>query len=265
MTQTGVVVGLVTSRRPLFWIGFYVVVLVAWVVLFLMARSSPIAALPGTSSADYWNSLCISAVEANPGVLFAMWALMTAAMMLPSFAPAVHIFADIGKIGASSERSMWALVAGYTLVWLAFSGLSTGAQLTLAYLGSVALDGSSISPQLTAGLFLAAGAYQFSRVKAACLAKCRHPLMFFIERWHPGNLAALRMGVQLGVFCLGCCWLLMLLGFTGGAMNLAWMGTVTLFMIMEKLPGLGRHLTVPAGIGLVAAGGFVFAQTLNLI
>jgi predicted metal-binding membrane protein len=111
--------------------------------------------------------------------------------------------------------------------------------------------GQTLSPVLSAVLLLAAGAYQFSAAKAACLARCRHPLMLFLQHWAPGLRPALAMGVRLGVVCLGCCWLLMLLGLIGGAMNLVWVGAATLFMVLEKLPEIGRHLTRPLGLALV--------------
>lgn len=252
----------VARWRPLFWIGFYGLVLTAWVALFLMTRTSP---LPGVSAAEFWGSLCGGAAGASPAMLYGMWVLMTAAMMLPGFAPAVRVFGEIGAFRASDGRSMAALVAGYVTLWLGFSALATAAQLALARAGALAPDGTSLTPWLTAGLLVAAGAYQLSLMKAACLAKCRHPLMFFLERWRPGLRAAFGMGLRLGAYCVGCCWVLMLLGFVGGAMNLIWMGAATLFMSFEKLPGPGAYLTKPAGIALAAAGGFVAAQALNLI
>ena len=96
-----------------------------------------------------------------------------------------------------------------------------------------------------------AGAYQFSPLKAACLAKCRAPLGFFMQHWDEG---AWRNGLRLGLVCLGCCWALMALAFVGGVMNLAFMGLATAIMVIEKLPDLGRWLTRPLG-GLLMMGG----------
>jgi predicted metal-binding membrane protein len=112
-----------------------------------------------------------------------------------------------------------------------------------------------LSNWLSAGLLLIAGAYQFTHLKAACLAKCRMPLTFFMERWAPGASRAFRMGFELGVLCFGCCWAVMALAFVGGTMNLVWMGLATLFMVMEKLPDIGRVLTRPVGCLLVLAAG----------
>ena len=241
--------------RPLVWVGFYAAVLVSWVALFVLSRSP----VPGLSAADYWASLCVAAGAAEPAVLFGMWALMTAAMMLPTFVPALQVYAQIGAVGASDPRGMVALVAGYGAVWLGFAAVATVAQIGLAGAGL------GLAPWVTVALLLAAGAYQFSTLKAACLSRCRQPLTFFLEHWRPGAAPALRMGARLGVYCLGCCWVLMLLGFVGGAMNLLWMGAATLFMTLEKLPDLGGYLTKPAGVALLAAGAFVAAQSLLAI
>lgn len=260
-----VLAGIASSRRPVFWIGFYAVILAAWSVLFLMSLDAPSPSIPGMGSAEFWASLCMAASDADPVALFGMWVVMTAAMMLPSFVPAVRVFGEISDAGASTVRSMTALVAGYSLVWLAFSAAGALMQLLLSRNGMVAPDGASLSPWFTAGLFFAAGAYQLSPMKNACLAKCRHPLTFFIEHWQPGSPAAFAMGLRLGVYCLGCCWVLMMLGFVGGTMNLLWMGAATLFMTFEKLPSVGNYLTKPAAAVLLAAGSVTLVQALQLI
>ena len=253
------------SGRQLFWIGFYAIVLSAWAGLYNMTLAAPWQALPGMEPADFWNSLCLNAAQADPVALYGMWALMTAAMMLPAFVPAVRVFGEIADVKASDERSMSTLVAGYVAVWLVFSAAAALLQSLLSKLEILAPDGTSRTTWFNASLLVGAGAYQLSLAKAACLAKCRHPLMFFMQHWRPGNGAAFAMGVRLGTFCVGCCWALMLLGFIGGTMNLLWMGAATLFMIFEKLPGVGAYLTKPAGMILLAAGGAVSAQALGLM
>jgi len=167
---------------------------------------------------------------------------MSIAMMLPTFVPALRVFMDLGATGASQPRTVAALVFGYLVVWIGFSVIAALAQALFAGWSLIGPDGASTSLGLTALLLIGAGLYQFSALKEACLSKCRAPLTFFMERWEPGSLPALRMGGQLGLHCLGCCWALMLLGFVGGTMNLVWMGIATVFMVMEKLPDLGgRH------------------------
>ena len=236
-----------SAGRWLFWLGFYGAILSGWAGLMQMTASP----LPGLTAAEYWDALCISAENADPVALFAMWGLMSAAMMLPTFVPAVRVFDELGSARACDGASMAALVSGYGAVWLVFSALAAALQLGLAKAGAMTGVGHSLSPSVSVGLLATAGAYQFSTVKEACLSKCRHPLMFFMQHWAPGLTPAFAMGARLGLWCVGCCWLLMLLGLIGGAMNLLWMGAATLFMVLEKLPEIGRYLTKPLGAALV--------------
>jgi predicted metal-binding membrane protein len=227
------------------------VILAAWAGLFAMVITSPMAGVP----AGLWDALCLGAASADPGSLVAMWLLMSAAMMLPTFVPALQTFLNLKAAGASRPIDAVALLAGYALVWTLGAVIGAFGQLALASTGLVAPDGSSLSLWLSFTLLLVAGAYQFTHLKSACLAKCRMPLTFFMERWVPGSARAFRMGLELGLLCFGCCWALMALAFVGGTMNLIWMGAATLFMVMEKLPDIGRHLTRPAGYLLVLAAG----------
>ena len=252
----------VPSWRALGWTGFYGGILLSWIAVALMARGQSAA---GSIPAEFWAALCASAADASLPALWAMWALMAAAMMLPTFVPALRTFTDLSATGATTGAGAVALVAGYGAVWLGASALGAGAQAALARAGVLTPFGASLSPWLTAALLVGAGFYQFSAIKAACLAKCRMPLTFFMEHWRPGAPAAFRMGLRLGVLCLGCCWALMALGFVGGVMNLVWMGAATLFMVLEKLPDLGRHLTRPAGWALIVAGGLVALRAAGTV
>ena len=152
-----------------------------------------------------------------------------------------------------------ALVAGYLAVWLGFSVIAAGAQMALFNAGLLTAFGDSRSGVLSAALLALAGAYQFSPAKAACLSKCRRPLVFFMAHWDEGPL---RNGLRLGLVCLGCCWALMLLAFVGGVMNLAFMGLATVIMVLEKLPGPGRYLTRPLGVALLCAAPWVLFTTI---
>jgi predicted metal-binding membrane protein len=241
-------------RRPLFWIGFYTTVLAAWGALFQMSLAAPWRTGSIVTPADWWTSLCIGPADVNPLTLYCMWVLMAAAMMLPTFVPTLRVFGEMTDVEAADKSSMAALVAGYVSPWLLYCAAGALFQVLLSRLKIVAPDGTSQSLWFTSGLLIAAAAYQLTLAKAACLAKCRHPLTFFLESWRPGRVSAFSMGLRLGAYCVGCCWVLMLLGFVGGTMNLLWMGGATLFMTFEKFPGLGRYLTKPAGLLLLAAG-----------
>ena len=257
-----------TSRLPgraLSWGVFYALVLLSWSCIFLMTAHLPGGLLSNLSQPGFWSALCTSAAEANPLALFAMWALMSAAMMAPTLVPALSTYDDMTATGAANTAGFAALLAGYLAVWLGFSAAGAAAQAALSSWGLVSQSGASASAWLTAGLLLVAGAYQFSPLKEACLSKCRRPLMFFMQYWTPGPAGALRMGVRLGVVCMACCWALMALGFVGGTMNLVWMGAATSFMVLEKLPDIGRWLTRPAGVLLLLAGLYWLAIALAIV
>ena len=240
------------NRQGVLWLGFFALILLAWGGIFAQVAQAPIG---------LWGVLCTTAAAAGFFDLWAMWALMAAAMMLPTFVPALRTFVNMGAAGATRPIEAAALVMGYALVWVAGSALGAAAQLALSRVGVLAADGSSLSVWLTVALLVAAGLYQLSILKAACLAKCRMPLTYFMGRWAPGLPRALSMGAELGLICFVCCWALMALAFVGGTMNLVWMGLATLFMVLEKLPQLGRPLTRPAGFALIGAGVLLALRT----
>ena len=233
------------NRQGVLWLGFYALILLAWGVIFAQVAQAPVG---------LWGVLCTTAAAAGFFDLWGMWALMAAAMMLPTFVPALRTFVNMGAAGATRPIEAAALVMGYALVWVAGAALGAAAQMALSRAGVLAADGSSLSVWLTTALLVASGLYQLSILKSACLAKCRMPLTYFMGRWAPGLPRAFIMGAELGLICFGCCWALMALAFVGGTMNLVWMGLATLFMVLEKLPQLGRPLTRPAGFALIAAG-----------
>jgi predicted metal-binding membrane protein len=239
---------LTLPRTGLLWLGFYAAILVAWMMLLIMAL--PRDGLPDS----FWASLCLPADQAGFPTVWGMWGLMVAAMMLPTFVPALRTYTDLAATGATTGDGAMALVAGYALIWVGAAALGAAVQIRLAQGGLLTAQGQSASVILSASLLFSAGLYQFSNLKGACLAKCRMPLTFFMQYWKPGAANALRMGLHLGVLCLGCCWALMALGFVGGVNNLLWMGAATVFMTLEKLPEIGRFLTRPAGVALIVAG-----------
>lgn len=239
----------------LHWLALFAAIVLAWLVLYVMSVSTEYIVQGEMSrlyGAEFWAALCaVSPDMAGYGKLVLMWGLMSAAMMAPTFLPALATYEELPN---TLPSGLWQLLAGYLIVWSGFSTLAAALQLGLFANGFVTPLGESVSPWLTSALLITAGLYQFSRFKEACLAKCRMPLTFFMERWEDSRWNALKMGWQLGVLCLGCCWALMLLGFVGGTMNILWMGAATLLMTFEKLPDLGRYITKPLGLVLVAAG-----------
>lgn len=206
------------------WVWFYALILGAWAVLFLMQPYlTENVSLPEgieTFGMDYVLALCLTdARDASFPVLFSMWGLMSAAMMAPTAIPTFKTYDDLTHTDAAQGSGFLILVTGYVIVWLGFSIIAAGLQIILGDAGALDLGGQSVLPWLNAGLLMVAGLYQFSSLKEACLNKCRTPIMFFMNDWHPGPVGALRMGLNLGMICLGCCWALMLLAFVGGAMR----------------------------------------------
>lgn len=242
------------------WLGFYAFVMAAWLLLFAMAYQPERAALASIYGAEFWASICaVNASDAGFGQVFLMWALMSAAMMAPTFVPTLKTYEDLSAARIGSATGFAWLLGGYVSVWLGFSALAAALQFAAAQSGLM-IEDQLASRGLSAALLLGAGAYQFTQLKESCLSQCRAPLMFFMQHWDRGPL---RNGVRLGLVCIGCCWALMLLGFVGGTMNLLWMGGATLLMTLEKLPEIGRVITRPLGAMLILAGAFM-ALTANL-
>ena len=195
--------------------------------------------------------------------IFAMWSAMMVGMMLPSAAPAVLIFARVARSGAEPDRPVlraYLFAAGYLLVWTAFSAGATALQAALARAALVTPMMESATPYLAAGVLFVAGLYQWSNVKRACLGRCRTPAAWIVENWRAGALGALRMGAAHGVYCVGCCWALMLLLFVGGVMNLSVIVTLTAFVAFEKLVPVGADAARVSGVVLIAAAAWMFIR-----
>jgi predicted metal-binding membrane protein len=198
--------------------------------------------------------------------VFAMWAVMMAAMMLPSAAPAILLFTGLIRSHAptSTIASTGTFTAGYVLVWTAFSVLATIAHWALQQAMLVSPAMRSTSGILGGLLLVAAGVYQLTPMKNACLRHCRSPIQFFARHWRPGATGALRLGLFHGGYCIGCCWALMGLLFVGGVMNLLWVAVMAVFILMEKIAFLGtRFGRAVSGAGLVLVGALALAVTWN--
>ena len=192
-------------------------------------------------------------MEAQPAwpLVASMWGAMMVAMMLPSAAPAILLYARVHR--HSHDEGVpptLAFLAGYLACWFGFSALAAEVQLAFASSVSMALESRAAS----AALLIAAGAYQLSPLKDACLSRCRSPAEFITRYYRPGNWGAFRLGLLHGAYCVGCCWLLMALLFVGGVMNFAWIAGLTLIVGIEKLVPRGDWIGRAAGLGLIAWG-----------
>ena len=188
---------------------------------------------------------------------FLMWAVMMVGMMLPSAAPAILLYGGIARMSRERGRTVPAIyifVAGYLIAWTLFSVAAAGLQVLLGRLALMSPTMVSASATLSGAFLVAAGLYQWLPVKDACLRTCRAPLQFFSTNWRKGRAGALRMGLDHGVICVGCCWALMLLLFVGGVMNLLWVAVVAGFILVEKLLPGGRLTGRFAGGGLIVVG-----------
>lgn len=198
-----------------------------------------------------WQATGADPMDMRPVLFIGSWTVMMAAMMLPAATPMLLTFDRIqaGKRRqGSSAVPTWVFLAGYLLVWAAFGAVALEAR-GLAHWAGLVLEG----PAATGALLALAGLYQFSPLKHACLRWCRTPLGFVMGHWRDGSAGALRMGVQHGLYCLGCCWPLFLL-FPLGLMNLPAMLAVTALVSVEKVFPAGPVLARAAGAGLVAWG-----------
>ena len=189
-------------------------------------------------------------------LLWAMWAVMMTGMMLPSAAPTIVLYGALAR-RSGPQTAVWqiyALAAGYLMVWTGFSLGATIGQRLLATLLLITPMMEAHSPLLAAALLLIAGVYQLTPLKRACLRACQSPLGFLMGRWRPGAAGAFRLGVEHGIYCVGCCWALMLLLFVGGVMNLIVIAALTAFVAFEKLAQLGARGARVSGVLLIATG-----------
>lgn len=193
-------------------------------------------------------------------MMFLMWAIMMIGMMLPSVAPTVLIYAAVARKSAAQGTPVaptGAFVLGYIAMWVGFSLFATLAQWGLEKAALLSPMMVSNSVGLGAGLLIAAGIYQWLPIKDQCLTQCRSPVDFISNHWRDGTTGAFQMGLYHGVFCLGCCWVLMLLLFVGGVMNLLWIASITVFVLLEKILPLGGRGGRISGLLMIVAGAWI--------
>jgi predicted metal-binding membrane protein len=197
------------------------------------------------------------------GLMFAMWWVMMVAMMLPSATPMLLLFARVNRQQRARERPYvptGVFAAGYLLAWGGFSVLATALQWALEQAGLLSPMMVTTSYWLGGGILLAAGLWQLTPIKGVCLRHCRSPLGFLMQGWRPGRVGALRMGLEHGTFCLGCCWFLMGLLFFGGIMNLFWIAGLAGFVLLEKTIPLGPWFGRAAGLAAAAGGVWMLVE-----
>ena len=194
-------------------------------------------------------------------LIVAMWWIMMVAMMTPSAAPTILLYARVYRhaLAQGQLRGRFAPIgvfaAGYLLAWLAFSLVAATLHWALQHAGLIsAMMMGSQSRWLSSTVLIAAGLYQLSPLKDICLTHCCAPAAFLSRHWRPNSPGALRLGAMHGAYCVGCCWMLMLLLFVGGVMNIVWIAALALLVLIEKALSGGRWIGRGAGIVLIVWG-----------
>ena len=227
--------------------------LVAWIVT--VERMRGMDAGPGTDLGGL-------------GWFLGIWVTMMAAMMLPSVSPTVLLFARVSREQARRGQGMlvpaWLFLAGYLAVWTAAGLAAYGIYRAFVSAGTDWLTWDRAGPYVAGAALLAAGLYQLTPLKDVCLRHCRSPLHFLLHGWRPGRIGAVRMGMEHGAYCLGCCWGLMLALFALGVMSLFWMAVVGAVILVEKLAPRGQQLSRLVAVSLLALGVWVTAAPASV-
>lgn len=255
MTVVSVLEHVLRRDRLIVAVGLAGVVVLAW--LYLVAGAGIDMSMAGMPMEPMpWSPFYAA-------LMFAMWWVMMIAMMVPSAAPTVLLFTAIKrKQGAPVNPSAEACVflGGYLLIWAGFSLVAALAQWGLERAGLLSMAMASTSAVFAGVILLAAGLYQLTPIKSACLRYCQSPVLFLSRHWRPGAMGALRMGLRHGGYCVGCCWFLMALLFVSGVMNLVWIAGIACYVAFEKLLPFGHRLSRAAGVVLMFSGAIVLAR-----
>ena len=239
------------------------IVALAWIYLIQLdhrmsatAAADPMTAM-GMSTDRPWSARDVV-------FTFAMWSFMMAAMMAPAATPMLQLIA-----GSQAQRARGAISPivlcfglGYATVWTGFSAAATLAQWLMHQAALLSGTHALWSPWLAGGILIGAGVYQLTPLKGACLRHCQSPLGFIMSHWRAGAGGAYRMGLQHGIYCLGCCWALMAVLFVVGVMNLAWIAALTVFVFLEKLGPRGSWLARAGSALLITWGMVVWTRAL---
>ena len=249
---------LVRRDRALAGSGLAGLALLAWLYLFRMERMS---------------MMDVTAAMAMPGdrdagrflLTFLMWAVMMVAMMVPAASPMILTFATINRRRAAAGTPAVptaVFLAGYLVIWSAFSLAAAALQGALQAAALLAPATLTVTPLVGGALLIAAGLYQLTPLKYACLARCQSPLGFILSEWREGPRGAFVMGLRHGAFCVGCCWALMALLFVAGVMNLLWVAAIAAFVLVEKLVPRARAVSWSAGAVFLGWGGWMLLRAL---
>jgi predicted metal-binding membrane protein len=238
-------------------------VILAWLYLFHTKTAMPGMDMTGM---DMPGMVMLDLSKWGPAtvlLLFVMWTVMMVAMMVPSATPMIFTFLSVNQRRKAADRPYVPtaiFVLGYLAVWTAFSATSTFAEWGLHQAAMLSTTMTATNTALNGGLLIAAGIFQWTPLKRACLKACRSPLSFLMSEWREGSGGAFVMGLRHGAYCAGCCWFLMALLFVAGVMNLLWVAVIALFVMAEKISPKGEFLARVAGVALMIAGAALLAH-----
>jgi predicted metal-binding membrane protein len=255
--RTPVEIALAHPRHALI-VVLVIIPLICWVWVLAMARDmyGPMTGPSAWMMTVEWDMPRLL-------LLWAMWGAMMAGMMLPTATPMLLLYARAVRNRADTTNAsarIYALAAGYTAVWLLFSIGATALQRLLARLLLMTPMMEPASPRVAVALLIVAGLFQFTPYKHACLQACRSPLAMVTQSWREGIAGAFQMGASHGVYCLGCCWALMLLLFAGGVMNIAVILALTAWVAIEKIAPFGEQSARIGGALLLGAAVWMLAR-----
>jgi predicted metal-binding membrane protein len=250
-------------------VGLAAITLLSWAYMFYLGWQMNQMDMGAMNMGDMGMEMAMPQTEAWTTteflLTFVMWAVMMVAMMIPSAAPMITTYAAVSRKRDASRQPFGPtaiFVLGYLIVWTVFSLLATTAQWALHSAALLSPMMVTTSAVLGAALLIAAGIFQFTPLKHACLHHCRSPISFFLTDWRDGRLGALQMGAKHGTYCLGCCWFLMALLFVAGVMNLLWVAVLAGLVLLEKVLPNGPAVARVAGVGFIVWGLWLAAGAL---
>ena len=251
------------NERTIVIVGLFGVIALSWLYILTGAGME----MPDmTSAVDIMGMQTAWSASYFMLMLF-MWWVMMLAMMLPSAAPMILLYSTVSRKNRERGNAFvptGIFVAGYIITWGVFSFLATILQWVLEEATMLSPMMASTNVWFCAGLLIAAGTYQFTPLKQACLKHCQSPLTFLMNHWRLGRQGAVIMGLEHGVYCLGCCWMLMGLLFFGGMMNLFWIAGLAIFVLIEKLLATGSWISRIGGAFLIVWGLGLALSQLNI-
>ncbi len=255
------------SKEDINWIFFYLILIFCWFLVFIMGSyEKQIDIFSDVYGKEFFLALCRTPDGFKDfHIIFFMWVIMGAAMMVPTVIPVLVTYKDLTYSYQKKTYGFWVLILGFLLVWILFSFFITLIQLLLLTQNILSFDGTFLNPFLSSLLLSFAGIYQFSSLKNSCLKKCRSPMLFFMQYWNDNLTSIFIIGLKVGIFCLGCCWLLMSLAFVGGNMNYFFMGLSTLLMTFEKLPKFGNFFNKFISLALLSSAFYIVFKEMITI